>query len=289
MASTSQPPFPATELLDELRTILLFTADFLAMTRSAEAAATFIGFDSEQYHSEPLSRVALDSFRIAPTMTVIYDYAFQVGEARHFNEDLLQDANIFIEGVPRVGGQDHQGGETHPYMTEDGTCRRAITTANARWKLESPTPSELSVRELALLANMTEGAVRNALAAAGIKAKGSRTFVDVAFAREWLAGRRSFVPTTCWEYTPDAAHLDIRTARTVSDLSLALTRRAEQKGLSVAALATASTVVPERTAAWLTGTPDLDIATAVALATALDLDPALVAGRTVELLLRQSS
>ncbi|CAO3405499.1 hypothetical protein [Azospirillum palustre] len=289
MAPTPQVPFPATELLDELRTILLFTADFLAMTRSAEAAAAFIGFDSEQYHSESPSRVALHSFRVAPTMTIIYDYAFQVGEAHRFSEAHLQDALVFIDGVPRVGGQGAEGGMTHPYMGEDGLCRRAITTANARWKLEKIFNFDLSVRELALLAGMTEGAVRNALAAAGIKAKGSRTYVSNTFAREWLAGRRGFVPTTCWEYTPDAAHLDIRTARTVSDLSLALTRRAEQKGLSVTALATASTVVPERTAAWLTGTPDLDVATAVALATALDLDPALVAGRTVELLLRQSS
>lgn len=154
MAAAPTPPFSVDALQDELRTILLFTADFLAMTRGPETAAVFIGFESGQYHREPPGRVNLALFPIAPTLAVVYDYAYQVGDAHRFDEDRLQDANVFLEGVPRAGA--------HPCMTDDGLCRRAVATAHARWILETPSAGDLSVRDLALLAGMTEGAVRQA-------------------------------------------------------------------------------------------------------------------------------
>jgi hypothetical protein len=290
MASAPTPPFTIDAMRDELRTILLFTADFLAMACGPAVATGVTGFASEQFHRESPERVDLARLAIGPVMDIVYDYAFQVGQADRFGADCLQDATVFMLGAPRAGGQGVEGGETHPYMEPDGLCQRAVDTARARWKLDDEgLEDELSVRELALLANMSEGAVRNALAAAGVKAKGSRTLVDVAFAKEWLADRRGFVPTTCWSYGPDRAQLDIRTAGSVEALCGALARRAEQKGLAPQSLAQSAGISEARASAWLAGRPDLDVATATALATALDLDPALVAGRTVELVLRANA
>lgn len=285
---STSPPFTLKEMRDELCTILLFKADDIAMTKREDAAASFIGFTSDCYFKESAEQVSLGPFRISTTMDILFDYAFQVGRADSFDESMLQDAIVFMENIPRVGGRDHEA-VGHRFMEPDGFCRTVVDTAGARWKLEDDNGSELSVRELALLARMTEGAVRNAIAAAGIKSKGAKTYVTLAFATEWLAGRRGFVPTTCWNYTSQRAMTDIRHASSIGAFAEILCRRTQAQGLSNAELATAAGLTEEQVAEWLGGDPRLDLQAAVAIAGALDLDPALMAGRAVELILRSKA
>ncbi|AUN29639.1 hypothetical protein [Niveispirillum cyanobacteriorum] len=286
---STSPPFTLDEMRNELCAILLFKADDLAMTRDSEAAVSFIGFPSDHYFKESPSQVNLRPFRISSTMHVLFDYAFQVGCADEFREDLLQDAVVFMENIPRAGGQDEKGGETHRFMDADGLCSIVVETAGARWKLENGYGSELSVRELALLARMTEGAVRNALAGAGIKSKGAKTYVSTEFAKDWLAGRRGFVPTTCWTYTAQRAMQDIRLASSIDVFADALSRRAQALQLSNGALAAATGLTKDQVVVWLGGVPPLDPQAAVAIAAPLGLDPALTAGRAIELILRSQA
>lgn len=284
------PPFTLDEMRSELCAILLFRADDLAMTKDSDAAASFIGFPSDHYFKESPSQVNLTQFRISSAMHVLFDYAFQVGRAEEFGENLLQDAVVFMENIPRAGGQDEKSGETHRFMDPDGLCRTVVETAGARRKLDDACyGSELSVRELALLARMTEGAVRNALAGAGIKSKGAKTYVSTEFAKEWLAGRRGFVPTTCWIYTAQRAMQEIRYATSIDEFAYVLSRRAQELQLSNGALAAAAGLMEDQVVVWLGGVPPLDPQAAVAIAAPLGLDPALTAGRAIELILRSQA
>jgi hypothetical protein len=167
-------------------------------------------------------------------------------------------------------------------------CRRTIETAKARWTLDNH-ETDLTVRQLALLANMTEGAVRNALGTAGIKAKGPKTSVPLEFAETWLPGRRGFIPTTCWTYGAESAERDILQSRDVRSFSNALSRLAGELELASETIASRADLPADHVVAWLSGkiTPDID--TAITLARTLGLDPALVAGRAVELALRANT
>jgi len=96
----------------------------------------------------------------------------------------------------------------------------------ARRKLSDPglrSTAVFSVRELALLADMSEGAVRNALSAKGVASRReeSKVVVEWAEASVWLRKKRGFRPT------PDAAHsphTDWETAATLKTLLAALTK-----------------------------------------------------------------
>lgn len=285
MAQRSSAPFTRDDMLNELGTIMLFMADQIAMTKSIEAAIAYIGFESDQYHKEPPNKVNLKDFNVTSTLNTLYSYAFQTEGAHYVGENIIQDGHVFQLGMPRCGGQLEEGGETHPFMGPEGMCRRTVETAQARWTLDNH-ETDLTVRQLALLANMTEGAVRNALGAAGIKAKGPRTSVPLEFAETWLPGRRGFIPTTCWAYGAEDAERDIFQARDVRSFSDALSRLAGELDLSSEAIASRAGLPADHVVAWLSGKISPDIGTAITLARTLGLDPALVAGRAVELALR---
>jgi hypothetical protein len=76
--------------------------------------------------------------------------------------------------------------------------RQVLETFYARYALDNG--DNLTVPQLALLANMGEAAVRTSISAEGIKTvasheKGEKNQVPHADALIWLAGRRGFVPT----------------------------------------------------------------------------------------------
>lgn len=279
------PPITKDALLDELRTIFLFEADHLAMGKGSAAAEAFIGFASEQYYCEEPVRVDLQGFRILGTVDAAYDYAFQVGAHYRFSEDQLQDFTVFLEGTPRVGGQGVDGGQTHPFMTPDGCCRRTLDAATARFRLDEG-DGELTVRHLALLANMTEGAVRNALAAAGIKATGSRTTVPIGIAAEWLKGRRGFVETKPWSPDAQALLVALKAAMHPHQIGSVVRQAMDAAHLTEEAVAARLGWATTDIAAWCAGGFGPEPDAAAALAATLDLDPPLFAGRVVETALR---
>jgi hypothetical protein len=68
-----------------------------------------------------------------------------------------------MEGLPRIGSV--ADADTHQFMGPDGRCRIVVDVVHARWKLQwDELGHSLTTRELALLANMSEGAVGNAMA-----------------------------------------------------------------------------------------------------------------------------
>ena len=140
--------FTKAEMLDELRTIFLFEADHIASGAGQEQATAFIGFRSDQYWKEDSSKVDLKRFIIRGSFEMAYDYAFQPSILDGFGTETLLDLNTFMEGVPRVGGQAEDGGETHEFMTSDGKCRTVVDAIWARAKLErSDSRDDLTTRE----------------------------------------------------------------------------------------------------------------------------------------------
>jgi len=198
--------FPKSKMLDELRTILLFEADHLLIGAGPHASSQFIGFepDGAEYCHLPPERVDLSRFSIAGSFDRGYDYAFRPSVMNTLGEHEVQDLVVFMLGTPRAGGV-NSGGETHAFMTPDGLCQRVADAVQARWKLEWDLAGAgsyvFTTRELALLADMTEGAVRNALADKsenGLQAvSGSKNpvIVEHAEAARWLSGRRGFIPS----------------------------------------------------------------------------------------------
>ena len=86
-----------------------------------------------------------------------YDYAFQVGRYWDFGDDTAQDVNEFILGANPQASD----GDPSPLANLEGLCRRVADTAFGRWKMSKG--YDLTVRELALLGQMKEAAVRNSL------------------------------------------------------------------------------------------------------------------------------
>jgi hypothetical protein len=121
----------------------------------------------------------------------------------------VTDADMFFHGLSAM--------QMKPFMQEDlvrfpTACAKVIEVAIARhvlhgghrdiaWEAELPAEQYLSIGEIALLANMDEGSVRNAASKAAGDARlvteqfGKRSFVEISIARAWLAGRKGFVPT----------------------------------------------------------------------------------------------
>jgi hypothetical protein len=192
------PTFTKEEMLKELATIFLFEADHITIGASLEKAVQFIGFENEasDYCLEPAEKVNLKSYNICSSFERGYEYAFQPSVINNLREDEVQDLNVFMEGTPKAGGQ----GETHKFMTPDGLCQSLADAVHARWKLEWQPGNEFTPRELALLANMTEGAVRNAItdkSENGIRpVPGTKNPVKISQdeSHRWLLSRRGFIP-----------------------------------------------------------------------------------------------
>lgn len=285
--------FTKAEMLDELRTIFLFEADHIASGAGQEQAIAFIGFQSDQYWKEDLSKVDLKRFLIRGSFEIAYDFAFQPSILDGFETETLLDLNTFMLGTPRAGGQGGDGGETHEFMTTDGKCQTVVDAMWARAKLElSDYRDDLTTRELALLANMSEGAVRNAISdksESGLRAIPGSKPVKVAHedAQRWLLGRRGFVasPTNLIEDRSLREHIE--TLKSTDGL-----------GKIIARLLWATFGSPDRAPeelgwpaeqvrAWCDGTFRFDGEIAASLARALQVDVPLFVGKALELSLRR--
>ncbi|GAB9163883.1 hypothetical protein BDS110ZK25_70500 [Bradyrhizobium diazoefficiens] len=288
--------FTKEQMLDELRTIFLFEADHVLISSGAAKAAAFIGFppgDKGEYVHEPASKVDLSLFAdITASFERAYEFVFNRSRLNTFGEHEVQDLQVFMEGTPRVGGIS-SGGEMHRFMTPEGCCRAVADAALARWKLEwaGDESAKFTTRELALLANMSEGAVRMAISdktEARLKTiPGSKPVaVDFAEAKRWLSGRRGFVP---W---PERAADDRFLARAIRDAETPkeFARLVESiaGGGAAARLAADLGWAATDVQPWLDGSFDFDADRAGRIAKALDLDVPLFVGKALEVTLRSS-
>ncbi|UDL96145.1 hypothetical protein LGH83_08170 [Lichenihabitans sp. PAMC28606] len=291
--------FVKTEMLDELRTIFLFEADHLLMGAGPEMAERFVGFepgDAGEYCHRSPADVDLSRFQITTAFNAGYDYAFRPSVMNTLGEGEVQDLHVFMLGTPRAGGIG-SGGETHAFMTQSGLCQTVADTVLARWKLEwdgsGTAVHDFTTRELALLADMTEGAVRNALADksdSGLRAiPGTKNpvMVEHAEAMRWLKGRRGFIPT------PGRASEDrfltehLQSVQSAEALGHLIGRRLwDTFGSPDKAPAALAWTVADMDG-WQIGTQTFREDQARQLAQALDMDVPLFVGKALEVTLRR--
>ena len=289
--------FTKEEMLTELRTIFLYEADHILMGAGEKPAANFIGIpvpEDGQYCFEAPEKVDLRQFQITDKFVRGYDIAFSPSVMIAFDGSEFQDLVVFMQGTPRAGGVG-AGGETHRFMTLDGYCQTVADTAFARWKLEwdeSGIGSTFTTRELALLSNMTEGAVRNAIADKtenGLRAiPGSKPVsVEHDEALRWLTERRGFIPSPKRPSEDRflAEHLrEVRSPEALGDL---VERQFWSAFGSPQAAPDALGWTTDETEQWCRGSFEFDESRARQLAQALDFDVPLFVGKALEVSLRR--
>jgi hypothetical protein len=287
------PSFTKLEMLKELATILLFEADHITLGAGAKVAAAFIGFETgeHEYCFESPTKVDLSRFSISDSFKRGFDYAFEPSVLNTLGEHEVQDLVVFMDGTPRVGGVS-SGGETHKFMTSEGLCRCVADAVFARWKLEwDPLGAgsyDFTPRELALLANMTEGAVRNAIADksdAGIRTvPGSKNPVKISHdeAMRWLSARRAFIPMPKGVKDDKLLVESLKKADTAAALGKLISRIASVS-------ASADKFEDLDFGSWCDGSFQYDKNQAIRLAQRLEIDAPLFVGKALEVSMRRDS
>jgi hypothetical protein len=276
------PPFTKAAMMAELQRGLLVQANQIAHAGSRSLAAAFIGFETENvaypHCDDDPAKVDLSRFHATEYLDLAYEYAFQVGHYWEFGDDTAQNVDEFIRGANPQASD----GTPSPLADPDSLCCRAADTALGRWKLNQDL--NLTVRDLALLGQMKEPAVRNSLSKERIAIEKGE--IDNAIAITWLQQRRDFIPTrteeghkTRWR-TGSRAMLDRRDfADVVHDLLRGYPIGTDE-------LARKAGVTVDFVNALLAGRPIPDLDALVRVGTALDLDPPHFAGAAVQAALR---
>lgn len=184
-------PFSKDEVFSDLRKAMVAQAAVIAYWGSEASAEAFIGFGagdgSEPYDDANPADVDLDRFAATRLVSLAYDYGFQTGAPARFGpEDWGDLGSLMDSATPGVITA------MSPMANPKSALRITTDTAFARWKFDIETWLPLTVRQLALLAQMDEVAARNALSKDGISARGGISNDD---ARRWLQERKGYVPT----------------------------------------------------------------------------------------------
>ena len=186
-----EAPVERAELHKELAQAIIAQASAIVCWGSAQAGEAFIGFPPEDvslpYENAEWQQIDLGRFAATSLFDMAYDYAYQVGNPDRFGPEVWTDLAQVIDSASSGHFSVHS-----PMADESSVIRCTGDMAHARWMFDNEPWCQLSVRHLALLAQMDEAAARNSLAKAGISAKGG---IDNAVAQLWLKGRRGFVAT----------------------------------------------------------------------------------------------
>ena len=175
-------PFSTDEMLEE------FATELKAWLRSIEPClvgnpCALLGTDMLKSTSE-LTTESIVTQPIVHDLTQLYRYGCY-GEGLVQPEDHLEGPVHFLEETLK-------GFQATKALT-------VIRLATARWMLDTG-DLDLTIDQIALLANMDEKSVRNAANpknrdALKTYSHDGRTYVKVVDARDWLSRRRGFVPT----------------------------------------------------------------------------------------------
>jgi hypothetical protein len=210
MTTQTTAPFTWLEIENQIRTAIMRQFDSLRQfgPDSDDLSRFFLGLDPESIdadldhdaakralpvHRHGLHRIAKRAFLYAYQLD---GWSTATVEDYHLSCALLVDAYAMAD----------TDGEPSPLAKiNDPPLRRVLETFVARWKLSDPRYHYgLTVRELALLSNMTVPAVRTSLSKEGFKleannradaAKDENGVLSEGVALVWLSRRRGFVPT----------------------------------------------------------------------------------------------
>lgn len=258
----------------ELQLGILLIADHIARFKGEDAAVAFAGFRAEgEYAKELPERVNLREFQSGWALHLMYEFAMGLPAPEpsgDFEESALAS---FINLIPLTDAY----GEPAQWPKDPLTVQ-VLDTFRARRKLLDPArrpTAVFSVRELALLADMSEGAVRNALSAKELASRreDGKVVSDWTDAAAWLSKRRGF------KATPDTSTsqlmLEIATASSLKDL-LAVVNRVPG----------VADVLPRK---WRGGQWSGNLSEVHEVASAIDIDPEELAMHMTRLWIREQT
>ncbi|MGV3576323.1 MAG: hypothetical protein ACO1O4_14445 [Devosia sp.] len=203
----NRAPFTREEISMEVRRAALGMASMIAafgqMQGQLEVAAQYLGVELNDYDyhgddTDKLMGIPIEKHFLHRVVMDAYDHAYQVGPAVTEGVDWDERAHE-VAGILSGFPQTDYNGEPSPLdRLNPQKLRQVLDTFNARYMLDIGL--DLTIAELALLANMGESAVRTSLSNEGIKTivgtmKGEKNQVRNEEAMTWLLGRRNFVPT----------------------------------------------------------------------------------------------
>ena len=277
-----KPPFTKNEMMAELKRAMLVQANQIAHAGNLSFAVAFMGFEplnlTYPYCEDAAEQVDLSRFSATTYLDQAYDYAFQVGRYWDFGDDTAQDVNEFILGANPQASD----GDPSPLANLEGLCRRVADTAFGRWKMSKG--YDLTVRELALLGQMKEAAVRNSLSKERIAIE--RGEIDHADAVAWLKERRDFVSTRTEESQQVRWMVDSRIVLERQPFAEAFGHLLKNSEITAAELAKKARVPENFVAELAAGRPSPDLAALRRIGEALDLDAPHFVGIAVQTALR---
>ena len=247
MAATKQ------DTLDELNEFMFRFARSIARLYDDDVLAALWGVDKAEMESISAQECNFEHRYLWRAVSEMYDYGCAAIDSPEFGAGPLDgghaDAELFISSLPALQG----------FLVEDGTLLptqviRAVQSASARHLLEGgerytdheATESgdiavdHLSIKEVALLADMDERSVRNACnpkspGALQTVVIGKRTMVTRQAAKLWLEGRKGYVALS--KHAPSRPSSHEETQRIALDLPVALAAKlrasAQAVGLSL--------------------------------------------------------
>jgi hypothetical protein len=193
--SMPDAPFSWEDVEQDLKAALLAQAGEIYWIANADAAAAFIGFPidiDDIEHGSQAGIIDLGRFNLSRVAHVAYESAFRTGDRSLRDED-ADELELLIGAIA--------GGPTRRYPSpidrSDSPLSRTMLSAYLRWKISNGALfdnklDQGAVDSLALLAGMSEQAVRNSLSKEGLSpVKGK---LDYQAVMRWLEQRREFVP-----------------------------------------------------------------------------------------------
>lgn len=274
------------DLHRELAATLIVQAKHIVLaTDSPEQGEAFLGCDPEETRAEA---VDLSRFPIAAGIEALHAYAFAPTSDDLYDVDALHGMAHFLSSLPR----EDWDGSVHGFPNRGAPSALAdvLDAASARAAIdgqEGTWTDDLSIRQVALLADITEGAVRNALSqsgAAGLTAVPGAKPVRISLdeARRWLPGRRGFQPTPTGPSDDPVMNERLRAFDRMEQLTDFIGRHATRRLDSTEALGA-------KAAAWLDGSYTFDAAAARNIAEAIGADVPTFVGKALELALRRDT
>lgn len=189
-------PFTQAELEQDIRSAILCHAGEISWMAGQDAADGFIGFSlgvDVIEHGEQAELIDLERFNLTRLARNAYESAFRVGKARLIGDKDIDEIELLLGAMLSKTGHRYP----HPIDSKTSPLRRTLASAYLRWKIYETRLVEdhldqSGVENLAVLAGMSEQAVRNSLAKEGLSAV--RGKADYLALIKWLEGRRDFVP-----------------------------------------------------------------------------------------------
>ena len=260
-------------------------------SNSSGLAARFGGWNADD-EARP-EEVDLESFLAAKQILAAYRYAFHpTADDGHDLQDLGEFAEL-LSGLPREDF--HSDVHDFPNVGSPSAIEDTFRAAAARSAIDGidgGMTSNLSIRQLALLADMSEGAVRNAMTLSGearlsaIPGAKPVSF-EIDEARRWLQGRRGYRPTPKGVADDPLMNARLRAFERMEQFTDFVARHAERRHGGIETMREALGWDEALMRTWAAGSFVFDAGQAKTLAEALGAEVATFAGKALELSLRR--